>query len=69
MAIWNPGASGDSVGKPEASHTDERARQRRCARCHSEHVRELGAASANLVWLACVDCSYVWMLRRPAPAD
>jgi hypothetical protein len=33
---------------------------------HVEHVRELGAASSNLVWLACVDCSYVWMPRRPA---
>ena len=69
MAIWNPRARGDSVGKPEVSPTDERARQHRCARCYSEHVRELGAASSNLVWLACVDCSYVWMLRYTAPAD
>ena len=69
MAIWKAGESGERVEKPAAPHTDEPARPHRCARCRSEHVRELGAASSNLMWLACVDCSYVWMLRCPAPAD
>ena len=68
-AIWTPpGASGDGVGKPATPHGDERGPPQRCARCRSEHVRELGAASSNLMWLACVDCSYVWMVRCPAAA-
>ena len=70
MAIWNAGGRGDGDGKPAAPRTDEPHVPHRCARCQSEHVRELGAASSNLMWLACVDCSYVWMLRTwTAPAD
>jgi hypothetical protein len=69
MAIWKSGGSGDRVEKTAAPRMDERARRHRCARCRSEHVRELGAASSNLMWLACVDCSYVWMVRFPASAD
>jgi len=69
MATSKEGGSSDRVERPEAPQTDEPARPRTCARCRSEHVRELGAASSNLIWLACVDCSYVWMPRRPASAD
>jgi hypothetical protein len=33
---------------------------RRCGRCGSTEVRDLGLAEANLDWLACTDCGNVW---------
>jgi hypothetical protein len=33
---------------------------RRCARCGSGNVRELGPESPSIEWLACIGCQHVW---------
>jgi hypothetical protein len=33
---------------------------RRCVRCGSDRVRELGPQSPSIEWLACMECRHVW---------
>jgi hypothetical protein len=33
---------------------------RRCARCGSDRVRDLGPESPSIEWLACMECRHVW---------